>query len=42
MQQVSDYELELMKIIWGNQNWALYAEIAEDVYKRQVPRSLSS
>lgn len=27
MQQVSDYELELMKIIWANQGIALYAEI---------------
>ncbi len=27
MQQVSDYELELMKIIWGNGGTALYAEI---------------
>jgi predicted transcriptional regulator len=27
MQQVSDYELELMKIIWANDNTALYAEI---------------
>ncbi len=29
MQQVSDYELELMKAIWGNGGTALYAEIAE-------------
>ena len=29
MQQVSDYELELMKVIWGNKETALYAEIAE-------------
>lgn len=27
MQQVSDYELELMKAIWGNGGTALYAEI---------------
>jgi len=27
MQQVSDYELELMKIIWANDNSAMYAEI---------------
>ena len=27
MQQVSDYELELMKIIWANGGTALYAEI---------------
>jgi len=29
MQQVSDYELELMKIIWGKGGTALYAEIVE-------------
>lgn len=29
MQQVSDYELELMKVIWGNGGTALYAEIME-------------
>lgn len=27
MQQISDYELELMKVIWANGNAALYAEI---------------
>lgn len=27
MQQISDYELELMKVIWGNNDSALYAEI---------------
>lgn len=27
MQQISDYELELMKVIWNNGNTALYAEI---------------
>lgn len=27
MQQISDYELELMKVIWGNGGTALYAEI---------------
>jgi len=27
MQQASDYELELMKIIWANNNSALYTEI---------------
>ena len=27
MQQVSDYELELMKVIWNNGGSALYAEI---------------
>ena len=29
MQQVSDYELELMKAIWGNGGTALYARIVE-------------
>ncbi len=29
MQQVSDYELELMKAIWGNGGTALYAQIVE-------------
>lgn len=29
MQQVSDYELELMKVIWGNGGTALYAQIVE-------------
>lgn len=28
MQQISTYELELMKVIWENNNTALYAEIA--------------
>lgn len=27
MQQISDYELELMKVIWNNGGTALYAEI---------------
>ena len=27
MQQISDYELELMKVIWANGGTALYAEI---------------
>ena len=27
MQQISDYELELMKAVWGNNGSALYAEI---------------
>lgn len=27
MQQISDYELELMKVIWSNNESALYAEI---------------
>ena len=29
MQQVSDYELELMKIIWAKNGTAMYAEIVE-------------
>lgn len=29
MHQVSDYERELMKIIWGNGGTALYAEIVD-------------
>ena len=29
MQQVSDYELELMKIIWAKGGAALYAEVVE-------------
>lgn len=29
MQQASDYELELMKIIWRNGGTALYAQIAD-------------
>ena len=29
MTHISDYELELMKIIWENNNSALYAEIVE-------------
>lgn len=28
MQQISDYEFELMKVIWANGGTALYAEIA--------------
>ena len=31
MQQVSDYELELMKIIWSRDGTALYADIAADL-----------
>ena len=29
MYHITDYELELMKIIWSNNNKALYAEIVE-------------
>lgn len=35
MQQVSDYELELLKIIWtGNANQAMYAEIVDALGKK--------
>ncbi len=35
MQQVSDYELELLKIIWaGNGNQAMYAEIVDALEKK--------
>mgnify|MGYP000112717911 CR=1 FL=1 len=34
LQQVSDFELELMKTIWENGGTALYAEIVEGLEKR--------
>lgn len=34
MQQVSDYELELMKVIWANGGTALYAEILTALSKK--------
>ena len=37
IQQVSDFELELMKTIWGNGGTALYAEIAEALEKKRTP-----
>lgn len=37
MQQISDYELELMKIIWGNHGTALYAEIAKTLENKGTP-----
>ena len=37
IQQVSDFELELMKTIWGNGGTALYAEIAEALEKTGTP-----
>ena len=37
IQQVSDFELELMKTIWGNGGTALYAEIAEALEKNGTP-----
>lgn len=33
-QQISDSELELMKIIWGNGGTALYAQIVEALSKK--------
>lgn len=37
IQQVSDFELELMKTIWGNGGTALYAEIADALEKKGTP-----
>ena len=37
IQQGSDFELELMKTIWGNGGTALYAEIAEALEKKGTP-----
>lgn len=37
MQQISDYELELMKIIWANSGAALYAEIAKALEDKGTP-----
>ena len=37
MQQVSDYELELMKIIWGNNNTAMYADIFSALEAKGTP-----
>ena len=37
MQQISDYELELMKIIWANGGTALYAEIVKALEDRGTP-----
>ena len=37
MQQVSDYELELMKIIWVNGGTALYVEIVKALEDRGMP-----
>lgn len=34
LQQVSDFELELMKIIWENNGTALYAEITDALDKK--------
>lgn len=37
IQQVSDFELELMKTIWGNGGAALYAEIVSALEKKGIP-----
>lgn len=37
VQQVSDFELELMKAIWSNGGVALYAEIVETLEARGTP-----
>ena len=37
MQQVSDYELELMKIIWGNNDTAMYADIFSALEAKGTP-----
>ena len=36
MQQISDYELELMKVIWENNNTALYAEITAALSNKEL------
>ena len=37
MQQISDYEFELMKIIWANGGTALYAEIVKALEDKGTP-----
>lgn len=37
MQQISDYELELMKMIWANGGTALYAEIVKALEDKGTP-----
>lgn len=37
MQQISDYELELMKIIWANGGTALYADIFKGLEDKGTP-----
>lgn len=36
VQQVSDFELELMKVIWGNGGTALYAEIVDGLESKGI------
>ena len=37
IQQISDSELELMRIVWARGGTALYAHIMEDLEKAQKP-----
>lgn len=37
IQQISDFELELMKVIWENGGTALYAEITSSLEKKGLP-----
>lgn len=37
MQQISDYELELMKIVWANGGKVLYADIAKALEDKGTP-----
>ena len=37
MQQISDYELELMKIIWGNGGTSMYADIFSALEAKGTP-----
>lgn len=37
MQQITEYELELMKIIWANGSKALYADIAKALEEKGTP-----
>lgn len=36
IQQVSDFELQLMKIIWENDGTALYSDIVEEIGRAHV------
>jgi len=36
MQQASDYEFELLKVIWGRGGSALYAEIMQDLSEQRM------
>lgn len=41
VQQVSDFELELMKTIWGNGGTALYAGIVEALETKRKTATLN-